>query len=173
MNGSQLVALVDHMEWADARMWTAVEALATERAESSDLRERLFHLHLVQQLYLSMWRDAPVKVLPELGDYPDLSAVREWARPFYGGARAIVAAADERRLAAPIVVPFSERVAQPGRPITHATFAETVLQVALHTTHHRGQLATRVRELGGDPPTVDLVVWIWTGRPGAEWPAGR
>lgn len=169
MHATELVSLIDHMEWADARIWSAVGALAPERAAASDLRERLFHLHLVQRLYLSMWRDAPVATLPQLADYPDLAAVRDWARPFYPDARAVVEGADERRLQEAIVVPFSERVAQPGRPITHATFAETVLQVALHTTHHRGQLATRVRELGGDPPTVDLVLWIWTGRPHAEW----
>jgi len=170
MHATELVSLVDHMEWADARIWSAIGALAPERAAASDLRERLFHLHLVQRLYLSMWQGAPVQSLPQLADHPDLDAVRRWARPLYADARAVIAGADERRLAEAIVVPFSERVAQPGRSVTHATFAETVLQVALHTTHHRGQLATRVRELGGDPPTVDLVLWIWTGRPPAEWP---
>ena len=169
MRTAELLALVEHMEWADARIWAAAGALSPDRAEASDLRQRFFHLHLVQQLYLSMWRNAPVSTLPELADYPDLGAVRRWAQPFYAGARAVIQAADEQRLAEAIVVPFSERVAQPGRPITHATFAETVIQVALHTTHHRGQLATRVRELGGDPPTIDLVLWIWTGRPPAAW----
>ena len=169
MRATELVSLVEHMEWADARIWSAIDALSPEHAAASDLRERLFHLHLVQQLYLSMWRDAPVRTLPELADYPDPDAVRRWARPFYPEAKAVIEGADERRLQDAIVVPFSERVAQPGRPVTHATFAETVLQVALHTTHHRGQLATRARELGGDPPTVDLVLWIWTGRPHAEW----
>ena len=169
MRTAELLALVEHMEWADARIWAAAGALSPDRAEASDLRQRFFHLHLVQQLYLSMWRNAPVSTLPELADYPDLGAVRRWAQPFYAGARAVIQAADEQRLAEAIVVPFSERVAQPGRAITHATFAETVIQVALHTTHHRGQLATRVRELGGDPPTIDLVLWIWTGRPPAEW----
>ena len=170
MRHPDFVALIDHMEWADARIWSAIGALDAERAEESDLRERLFHLHLVQQLYLSMWRGAPVTTLPELADYRDLAAVRRWARPFHGNARTVIEAADERRIAEPIVVPFSERVAQPGRPVTHASFGETIVQVSLHTAHHRGQLATRVRELGGEPPTVDFVLWIWTGRPRAEWP---
>lgn len=170
MRAQELVALVDHMEWADARISKAVGSLAPDRAAGSDLRERLFHLHLVQQLYLSMWRQAPVAALPELADYPDLAAVRRWAQSFYQGARAVLEGASAARLEEVVVVPFSERAVPPGRALTHATLAETVLQVALHTTHHRGQLATRVRELGGAPPTVDLVLWIWTGRPAAEWP---
>ena len=42
---------------------------------------------------------------------------------------------------------------------------ETVLQVWAHTAHHRGQLALQIRDLGGEPPLVDYVVWIWTGAP--------
>lgn len=46
-----------------------------------------------------------------------------------------------------------------------ATLSESVLQVALHSTYHRGQINARLRELGGDPPLVDFIVWIWRGRP--------
>ena len=34
---------------------------------------------------------------------------------------------------------------------------------------HRGQNATRVRELNGVPPTTDLIVWQWKGRPDGAW----
>ena len=53
--------------------------------------------------------------------------------------------------------------------------AVTALQVVTHTTHHRGQVMTRLRELGGAPPVVDYVIWVWSGSPIAEWdrPAGQ
>jgi uncharacterized damage-inducible protein DinB len=34
---------------------------------------------------------------------------------------------------------------------------------------HRGQNARRLRELGGEPPTTDLIVWIAAGRPPPDW----
>jgi uncharacterized damage-inducible protein DinB len=34
-----------------------------------------------------------------------------------------------------------------------------LLQAVLHSQHHRGQIATRLRDLGGCPPTVDYIVW--------------
>ena len=170
MRSDALTALIDHMEWADARTWAAVQALPADRAAGSDLRERLFHVHLVQQIYLSLWRKQLLAPIPALADYPDLATVRRWGRSFYAEARALVADAADSRLAEPVPVPFSERLAPPGGSVTHATFAETVLQVALHSTHHRGQLATRMRELGSEGPLTDYVVWIWTGRPRAEWP---
>ena len=171
MQNRQHIAVIEHMEWADARTWASVRALGAERVEGSDLRDRLFHIHLVQQLYLAMWRGQPLPAVPQLLDYPDLEAVRRWGRTFYPEARALLARADEGRLARPVVVPFSERLAPPGGSVTHATLAETVIQVGMHTAHHRGQLATRIRELGGEPPLTDFVVWIWTGRPAAEWHA--
>jgi uncharacterized damage-inducible protein DinB len=57
-----------------------------------------------------------------------------------------------------------------GHPPGMTTMGETVLQVALHTLYHRGQVNMRLRELGGTPPLVDYIAWLWFGRPGASWP---
>ena len=35
--------------------------------------------------------------------------------------------------------------------------------------YHRGQNATRLRELGGEPPLTDFVAWLWKGRPDGKW----
>jgi uncharacterized damage-inducible protein DinB len=39
----------------------------------------------------------------------------------------------------------------------------------MHSHYHRGQNATRLRELGGTPPTTDYIVWLWKGRPQPAW----
>lgn len=46
---------------------------------------------------------------------------------------------------------------------------ETMIQVAMHSQYHRGQINTRLRELGAEPPLVDYIAWIWFGRPDAAW----
>ena len=56
-----------------------------------------------------------------------------------------------------------------GREPAPATLAETAFQVASHSTYHRGQVNTRLRELGAEPPLVDYIAWLWLGRPAAEW----
>ena len=58
-----------------------------------------------------------------------------------------------------------------GRKPSGTTVGETGLQVALHSTYHRGQVTARLREVGGEPPLVDYIAWVWLGRPAAEWPA--
>jgi uncharacterized damage-inducible protein DinB len=168
VTSSDLLPLLTHMEWADAQTWRAVRSLP-ESVALDAMRERLLHLHLVQHAFVSMWTGAPLTSFPQPAEFPTLAALQDYARPVYGAARAAVAATDAAALATPLVVPHSEQLAPPGGSITHATVAETVLQVWSHTAHHRGQIAMQIRQLGGEPPLVDYVVWIWLGRPAPAW----
>ena len=36
-----------------------------------------------------------------------------------------------------------------------------------------GQINARLREIGGEPPLVDYIAWIWLGRPTVNWPSIR
>ena len=40
---------------------------------------------------------------------------------------------------------------------------------AMHSHYHRGQNATRLRELGGAPPMTDFIIWLRNGQPSAPW----
>ena len=65
---------------------------------------------------------------------------------------------------------FGDRMRQHfGDASGSVTLGVTALHVAAHTTHHRGQVMTRLRELGGAPPLVDYVIWVWWGSPAAAW----
>lgn len=81
-----------------------------------------------------------------------------------------MAAFDDATLQRPIVTPGLTRYEeQMGRRFDTPTLAETMLQVASHSTYHRGQVNARLRELGGEPPLVNYIAWIWFGRPEPEW----
>ena len=59
--------------------------------------------------------------------------------------------------------------AQLGRTLSTPTLGETIFQVTSHSTYHRGQVNARLREVGGEPPLVDYIAWIWFGRPEPDW----
>ena len=40
-----------------------------------------------------------------------------------------------------------------------------LLQALTHSQHHRGQNASRMRQLGATPPMTDFVIWYALGRP--------
>jgi uncharacterized damage-inducible protein DinB len=44
-----------------------------------------------------------------------------------------------------------------------------VAELVLHTSYRRGQVATRLRERGAEPPLTDFIAWIWMGRPVPDW----
>jgi uncharacterized damage-inducible protein DinB len=58
---------------------------------------------------------------------------------------------------------------QLGMKFEVATVGETAFQVVSHSTHHRAQANARLRAVGGEPPLVDFIAWIWFGRPAAPW----
>lgn len=160
--------LCAHMEWADAKVWSAMLA-ADEARDDRRLRDKLRHLHETQQAYLGMWTGRP----PRSAEGADsFAAIYEWAQAFYAPARSFVGTTDAEALAEPVSGAFVERMQQYlGPPQGTVTLGGTVLQVVSHTTHHRGQVMTRLRELGGTPPLVDYVIWLWTGSPAAAWDA--
>jgi uncharacterized damage-inducible protein DinB len=159
--------LLRHMEWADALIWKAALSLHEAR-EDRRLLELLYHLHSVQWVYLQAWRGQPLKV-PELKDLADLPAVMAWARPYYAEARSFALGLNREALSRHVKLPWADEVAKRLGSAGPATLAETVLQVVLHSTYHRAQIATRVRELGSDPPLTDFIAWAWKQRPVAEW----
>ena len=167
MNRNELRDFVAHMEWADALTWRSVRDLPAAQTDAR-LRYLLHHMHIVQLVYMQAWRGDPFKVT-ELAAYADLSSLLEWSRPYYAVAREFSTSVDESRFDRPIVFPWAEEIQKRFGTVTPATFAESAWQVFSHTTYHRGQVATRVREIGGEPPLVDFLVWVWQGKPHADW----
>lgn len=157
-----------HMEWGDAKVWSAVLAV-DEARDDQRLRDKLRHLHETQQQYLSLWTGQPPRSLEEGAS---LAAVFAWAQTFYPAAQGFLDASDAAAMAGTASGVFGERMRQYlGAPQGAVTLGDTVLQVVTHTTHHRGQVMTRLREIGGEPPLVDYVIWLWTGMPAAAWDA--
>jgi uncharacterized damage-inducible protein DinB len=160
--------LIDHMQWADALVWSA--ALSNPEVSSDvGLRGKLFHTHMVQRTFLSVWQD--VTISPPTTDPPDLPTTLQRAREYYSDLTSFLDALGEGEPERPIALPWAARFAQRlGRTPAIPTLAETMLQVVMHSTYHRGQVNTRLREIGVEPPLTDYIAWVWFGRPEPQWP---
>ncbi len=163
----ELRNLLRHMEWADALLWRAIGD-ATRPAGDRPLMERLYHLHAVHWAYLQIWRGEQVAI-PKLDTFADLPALEAWARACYAELPGFLDSVDEAALGRLITLPWADELVKRFGSAHPATLAQTMLQVALHTAHHRGQLMTKIRGLGTEPPLVDFVAWIWMGQPAAVW----
>ncbi|HEY0323418.1 MAG TPA: DinB family protein [Pyrinomonadaceae bacterium] len=169
-NLETLQELFRHMEWADAKVWTAALA-RPEAIEDSNLKERLYHIHLVQRAFLKVWRGEPLKPHASTS-FPDIASLLRWGHENYSEFNEYTSGLAAMDLERPIVMPWIEMFeARLGRKAEAPTFHETLLQVAMHSTYHRGQVNTRLRELGSEPPLTDFIAWVWSGKPQPGWPA--
>lgn len=109
--------------------------------------------------------------LPKIDDFAGLAAVATWAEEYHNMLPLFIATVTEAELERVVDVPWARYMEQrSGRKVVDATLGETMLQVAMHSSYHRGQLNTRLRELGAEPPIVDYIAWVWLGRPSPIWP---
>ena len=151
-----------HQEWADAEHWRAFGSLEAAR-EYAPLRERLHHIHLVQRMFVWAVGDrasVPAPTTPaEFTAFDDLKA---YARGSHEQIRQLLKQITDERLAGTVSMPWFT-------PPLDITVENALAQLAMHSHYHRGQNAVILRELGGEPPTTDLIVWLWKGRPAPDW----
>jgi uncharacterized damage-inducible protein DinB len=164
----RLTSLYHHLEWADALVLKAALSSA-EAASDSRLLDLLYHLHVVESYYRKAWVGEPLD-MPAREAFTTGQAVAAWARDTHDRFRTTLSSGalgdPDRNFAAPWAAEVEKHF---GRPASPHSLGESMLQVVLHSAHHRGQALTRLRELGVHPPLVDFIVWLWTGRPDADW----
>jgi len=159
---SYLHELYTHQEWADAEHWRALQAHAPALADRA-IRERLHHIHLVQSAFL--WVVGPRTaqfVITKPEDYANMTDLKVFARTCHSELAAMLGGMEEARLAETIEVPWFQ-------PPVKISVGHALMQAAMHSHYHRGQNATRLRELGGVPPGTDFIEWLRKGEPAARW----
>jgi uncharacterized damage-inducible protein DinB len=163
--------LLGHCAWADAMFF---RAWAKADLEDGELRDRLRHSTATQTFFLQVftgtmdlpweqilrgevkppWADQPLPSFPEL---------RRDALENHARFQAFAGGLDEARLLCSVTIPWFPE------PPCIVKLGEALVQVAMHTQHHRGQAMTRLKLIGGKPHNVDYLIWLWKGRPEAKW----
>jgi len=151
--------LLAHLAWADAAHWRVLVTLPDGR-KARNLRQRLHHMHEAQHYFANL-------ILGEDCELPPAESFKT-ARDLAGYARQahrrleLAWQAGQSRLAERFALPFLQ-------PVREVDLGELLHQVVMHSAHHRGQNAMMMRALGLEPPTVDFLMWVWQGRPPADW----
>jgi uncharacterized damage-inducible protein DinB len=156
-----LTDLVAHMAWADAAHWRAVVAHDTA-CDDRTLRERLHHIHLVQHYFHSVVADGPF-TMTRPADFLTLESLRQYGRDGLEALRFVTGTLDPATADSARPIPWFTD------PPLELTVSQALVQAAMHSQHHRGQNAVRLREIGAEPPATDMIVWWWKGRPAPHW----
>jgi len=159
---SYLDELYAHQDWADAEHWRAIENHPPALADQA-IRQRLHHIHMVQHAFLWMVgpRTAPIE-FKKLEDFTTLADLKSYARRFHAEVAPVLKNLDAAELEEMVDAPWFSK---PTRILRR----QALTQAAMHSHYHRGQNATRLRELGGAPPLTDFIIWLRDGQPAARW----
>jgi len=159
---SYLDELYAHQEWADAEHWRAFEAHPAALDDTA-IRERLLHIHQVQ--YAFLWITGPRTSgfeFKKLEDFPSMADLKQYAQRYHVAVRELLSGLDQTKVEELVEAPWFT-------PPVKLSRRHALTQAAMHSHYHRGQNATRLRELGGVPPTTDFIIWLRKGQPAAQW----
>ena len=146
-----LLALLDHLRWADVRAREALQSLPADAPQAERARALYAHVAVAEHVWLArLKRRAPEHaVWPALA--PDEAAAL--AAATVDALRAHVGTLSADDLDAPVSYHTTTGDAYRN------TVREIVAHVALHGSYHRGQIALLVRDGGGAPVPTDFIVW--------------
>ncbi len=148
--------LFRHEAWADKQLWSALQA-CTAAHDDGEIRKRLHHAHAVQRAFLQVFNGETPNHKILARKFESLDALHASTHRYHEGIEDFVTQLSEEQIQSPITIPWF--------PDTPMPLAEALTQVVMHSQHHRGQNAARLRALGSAPPMMDFIVWISKGRP--------
>lgn len=153
-------SLYAYNRWANARFFEVLATLdpsqLTLRLESSfpTILATLAHLIGAEWIWLRRWKGESPTEAPRFVAEPELPGLHAKLAEIDAERDRLLAALDEEDLAAPLSyrtmdgTPYRDRL------------GDLLVHVVNHSTYHRGQLTTLLRQVGATPPATDFVVFV-------------
>jgi uncharacterized damage-inducible protein DinB len=161
MTPEQILELYDFNAWANQRVFEACAALTPEQfmqpivSSFPSVRETLVHIVGGEWIWLQLWLNCPRsadKLRSYTDKFTDLASVRAGWAELEKERRAFLYALTAADL---------ERVIEYQSIMVNRRFAYSLRKmlqhVANHSTYHRGQLTTLLRQLGAEPCSTDYL----------------
>src|SRR2546422_1562985 len=144
---------------ANRRCFAALEPLPPEsylrdlKSSHGGLHGTLCHIVWAEQLWLNRWVAKPNPAVPQGRDLTTLAAARARWELIEREREAFLAGLTEPRLDETVAVKPSS-----GGEYLH-TFREMFRHAVDHSSYHRGQLVTLLRQVGATPPGTGLIAF--------------
>ena len=159
MNVEHVRRLCAYTEWANAQFFDAVDELTEEQysrtIESSfpSIRDTLAHIISAEWVWLRRWNGESPTVAPPWTTGASRETLHEQLNAVETERAAFLDSLTEDALATPL----SYRSIK-GDAFTYP-LGDQLQHVANHSTYHRGQLTTMLRQAGATPPATDWMVF--------------
>ncbi len=157
MTLQELKLLHAYNSWADNRIFEALAQLPAEqyvqdmKGSLGGIHNTLTHLVGAQKVWLDRFMGVPHEPFPkpdEIGSLAKLKSI--WEKIGYDTARWLGTMSDRK-----LGETFTMKTLK-GDTFTHV-YWQAFQHLVNHSTYHRGQIVTMLRQLGVKPPSTDLI----------------
>lgn len=163
MTLADIQRLYEYNSWAKARIMGVVETLSQEQftknlgSSHGGIHGTLFHIVGAEHIWHSRWIGQPVSKLLDPNDYSDVASVRTKWDEVEQGIRGFVSQLKEEQLSTLVTVKTSQ-----GKEFSNPLW-QSMQHLVNHSTYHRGQIVTMLRQLGVRPIGTDLITFYREG----------
>ena len=160
MNLDEIRTLYSYNQWATARLLQASQQLSPDaftqdlRTSHRSLRGTLVHTLWAEWIWLQRWQGTSPKLVFAEDQFPDVAAIQSRWTEIEGDRQDFLAGLTQDRLAGGISYENLR-----GERRTYA-LAHMMQHVVNHSTYHRGQVVTLLRQLGQAPPATDFLDFV-------------
>lgn len=152
--------LFDYNAWANQRTVAGCESISNERfvqqmgGSFGSVRNTLAHIMDVEWLYHERWQGRAPASFPKAENYSNLSDIKTRWKSIYADMNRYVSA-----LTANDIMRVIEFRNAKGALLRHPLW-ETMQHLVNHSTYHRGQVTTLLRQLGGTAQSSDMIYFF-------------
>jgi uncharacterized damage-inducible protein DinB len=160
MNLQDLRTLLDYHYWARDRMFAALEPLNAEQGgrdlggSFQSLHDTVAHVYAADLVWYSRWQgDSPSALLTGAA-FADLAAIQHAWSALEPKMRQFLEDLGEEGITR--VIEFRMLTGAPAA----SPFWQMLQHVVNHASYHRGQVTTKLRQLGAQPPkSLDMITF--------------
>jgi uncharacterized damage-inducible protein DinB len=151
--------MFDYTVWANHRTLRAAATLGVDDfkrelgSSHGGVRGTLAHMMGAEWIWLERWKGLSPKALFDEGEFPNVVALRDRWKVIEDHRKSWLTSLPEADLARTVSYRSLDR-----KPHT-AVLWQLIQHVVNHSTYHRGQVVTLMRQLGAKPGSTDLVIW--------------
>ncbi len=163
MEVERIQELYKYNSWADGQVFEAVARLTPEQLTKDtgtsygSVKGTLLHIVSAEWIWLRRWKGTSPKALHNPAEFQTLEQIRNLWEETQTEQKKFLANLTEESLKK--VISYLNLKGQPfGYPLW-----QCLQHLVNHSTYHRGQITTMLRQLGGKPQPTDFLVYYDVG----------
>lgn len=159
MTLQEIKLLFAYNAWANDRVFEALASVPEEdyrkdlKGSHGGIEGTLRHLVGAEKIWLSRWVGQPETTFLQPSDVPTLAAMKAlWERIAHETV-AFVGKMNDKKLQQVVTITNLE-----GKKFSHS-YQQMFQHIVNHSTYHRGQITTLMRQVGAKPVDTDLIIF--------------